>query len=778
MQAVPPSFLCQKVELQGGQFIRLSGALNMQSAPQLLAVIQEATACASERVHFDLSDLEFLDSSGIGALLDCRELLRQHHKHMVLQWVPPTMLELLRSAKLDQVFVIDPNGRKSAPWERQSADRPDVRASGGTRIPAESSLASLSPGQILEVSARAKQKYGQLIQCASDAMVIFDDRGRIHHANRRACEFFGLSANLIQQKVLRDLCLEDLKKNLAALESSGQFVKQTRCRHSSKALLEAELSAADLGDGFYLAAFRGLSQATTDESQHMRQRFEALFRSILDGVLLVDEQGTISDYNRQFREVLGASSQELDGMPVQHLYDLIADRSEDPREFRRWTKSIAVELNAAARRDVILLHPAKRIIRIYTGPMRSDADAVIGRVWMVRDVTEQQRLEEQLLQSQKMESIGTLAGGIAHDFNNLLTGILGYSSILLREIMPDDPHYKAIRAIDASAQRAAELTQGLLAFSRRRETKMRSLRLNVVIRETVRLLGRTIPNQIELVQDLAGDLPCIRGDAMQLEQVIMNLCVNARDAMKDGGKLILRTANADLSARTLPVGVENQSKQFVLLSIQDTGCGMPEEIMERIFEPFFTTKGAGEGTGLGLALAYGIVRSHGGFIEVASSPGQGSRFDLYFPPSTVDIERSITTRDTEALPGHGECVLLVDDEPVVREVAETVLQQLGYRVMTAAGGLEAIEIYKLQGHNIDLVLLDMMMPKMRGEKLFAILREMNPNARIIVSTGNPELLDRFPEVLQHAAGFANKPYRMSDLSKALSAALQKQSALD
>jgi CheY-like chemotaxis protein len=302
---------------------------------------------------------------------------------------------------------------------------------------------------------------------------------------------------------------------------------------------------------------------------------------------------------------------------------------------------------------------------------------------------------------------------------------------------------------------------------------MKPVRLNDAVRDTIQLLGRIIPKHIEMSADLASDLPGVRGDAVQLEQIIMNLCVNARDAMPDGGKLSLKTQLRDVGDKQLPQGVLSPDNRFVVLSVEDTGCGMHMELRDRIFEPFFTTKGTGEGTGLGLALTYGIVRTHGGFIEVASEPGKGAKFEIFLPPIAGPKPVRAETAPAAAVQGHGELILLIDDEPVVREVAETVLEQLGYRVIAAKGGAEGLEIYRERGAEIDLVLLDLMMPRMRGEKVFAKMREMNPDVQVVISTGNPDLIDRFPELQEHAAGFANKPYRMGDLSRALENALNK-----
>ncbi|MCX7013292.1 MAG: PAS domain S-box protein [Candidatus Sumerlaeota bacterium] len=638
----------------------------------------------------------------------------------------------------------------------------------------------ISARREMEAALRqSRQKAARMIEGAADPILVIDAERRILQANKKGCEFFGATFSEMEKVRLDDLwpktALRSLEEDMRRLFKSGHFLDQLTFASKSGDEIEAEVNATDLGDGTYIAILRDISLRERVEREHrgVREQFEAVFRSIVDGVLLLDSGGRVALHNQQFLDLLGLTAEEVEGMSAQALYGRIAERADDARDFQHWIQSISTESSSVARRELRLNAPERRMLLLYTAPVRSGRNAIVGRVWMLRDVTEQRRLQEQLLQSQKMESIGTLAGGVAHDFNNLLTGILGFTSSLLESIPPGHPHYRALRNIDASAQRAAELTQGMLAFARRNEPRMRPLQLNDVVQDALRLLSRTLPKQIELASQLAPNLPAIRGDAIQLEQVIMNLCVNARDAMPDGGQLRLSTLIVDSRNKPLPADVTSPTDQFVVLRVEDTGCGMAPDVVDRIFEPFFTTKETGKGTGLGLALAYGIARSHGGFIEVQSELGQGARFDIYFPPTKAALENRPRAPETAPAPGRGELVLLVDDEPVVREVALTVLEQLGYRVIAAEGGQEALDLYRKRGAEIDLVLLDLMMPRMRGEKVFQRLREMNPQARIIISTGNPDLIERFPDLKQYAAGFANKPYRVGELGQALEAALAK-----
>ncbi|MCH8858759.1 MAG: response regulator, partial [Proteobacteria bacterium] len=383
-------------------------------------------------------------------------------------------------------------------------------------------------------------------------------------------------------------------------------------------------------------------------------------------------------------------------------------------------------------------------------------------VVILRDVTEERLMQERLLQSEKMVSVGQLVSGVAHEINNPLTGIMGFAQlILLRDL--DEQTKSEVNTILTEADRAAKIVQNLLSFARRKRAEKELANLNVLLERVLELRTYELRvKNIEIEMDLDPALPDTMVDATQIQQVMFNIINNAEHAIvgsTDQGVLKVRTSH---------------EKDAIRLSFQDNGAGMSAETVRRIFDPFFTTKETGEGTGLGLALAYGIVRSHGGFIEVKSDLGQGTRFDLYFPPTQESARIGPSVVEQKSVVGHGELVLLVDDEPVVRDVAETVLEQLGYRVIAAPGGHEALEIYKERGADIDLVLLDLMMPRMRGEKVFSELRKMNPQVCIVISTGNPELIDRFPDLANYASGFAHKPYRVNDLGSALKAALAEQ----
>jgi len=397
-----------------------------------------------------------------------------------------------------------------------------------------------------------------------------------------------------------------------------------------------------------------------------------------------------------------------------------------------------------------------------------------GRVVSVlatgRDVTESKNLEQQLLQAQKMEAVGQLAGGIAHDFNNLLTGILGYANMLKLESDPRSDVHKAADTIEKAAERAAQLTKQLLGFARRGKLLRVPININNVTQEVISLLGRTIDKNISIIRHLSTVPPWVTGDPGQLQQAVLNLAVNARDAMPDGGEVSFETKIVDLDQEYCRNHSEAVPGRFVRVSVADTGCGIPKDIQQRIFEPFFTTKGTDKGTGMGLAMVYGIVRNHGGFVRVYSELGQGSRFDVYLPLSVVDAP---SDAGPQPLKGAGR-ILLVDDEEVIRNVAASMLRNLGYDVVPASGADEAIEYYSRHGDSIDLAVLDMVMPKSGGRECFHALKKINPSVRAILSTGyglNGKAQELVDEGMK---GFVQKPYTLRDLSTAVANALKSK----
>ncbi len=378
------------------------------------------------------------------------------------------------------------------------------------------------------------------------------------------------------------------------------------------------------------------------------------------------------------------------------------------------------------------------------------------------DVSEAKSLRAQLLQAQKMEAIATLAGGIAHDFNNLLQVVLGYSDMMLFGKKSKDPDYKRLEAIRRAGLDGSQLAKGLLAFSRRVEPNTRPVNLNHEIARVTNLLERTVPKMVRIETLAADNLNTTNLDPVQIQQVLMNLAVNAVHAMPDGGRLTIETANVTVDEDYCRIPLEVQPGEYVLLTVSDTGHGMDQEVVEHIFEPFYTTKGPGEGTGLGLAIVYGIVKQHSGHVTCYSEPGIGTTFKIYLPAVVQEAEADVSM--THQMPAFGtETILLVDDEARIREMGKEMLQLAGYTVLEAENGEEAVNIYRKRMADISLVILDLIMPVMGGKQCLEQLLKINPEVKVVVASGYSVNGTTKTAIEKGSRGFVSKPYRTKEI---------------
>jgi len=377
---------------------------------------------------------------------------------------------------------------------------------------------------------------------------------------------------------------------------------------------------------------------------------------------------------------------------------------------------------------------------------------------IVQDVTEQILLEKHLREAQKFEAIGQLAGGIAHDFNNMIGAIMGWADIGIDEAEPDSRLRRHFEKVRQQAQRAAALTRQLLAFARRQILEPRDIDLNQSVIETLSLLEKVIGSNIEIKANLAPDLVLVRADPTQIEQVLMNLCINARDAMPNGGSLIIESANRCFDEKFCALRPLARPGQYAMICVSDTGTGIDEATLTRIFEPFFTTKEFGKGTGLGLATVYGIVQQHGGFIDVESKLGAGSAFRTYLPVSTVPRLCREKIEDVSSVKGGTETILLVEDHEGLRHLAVEVLTNLGYRVLAASDGEQALQEFSKHQSNLNLVILDVMLPKRSGPEIYARISAKSPDLPVIFATGYSADLAMLREVQQRGLPVLQKPY--------------------
>jgi len=399
-----------------------------------------------------------------------------------------------------------------------------------------------------------------------------------------------------------------------------------------------------------------------------------------------------------------------------------------------------------------------------------------ARLVLANDVTEKKMIEAQLLRTQRMESIGTLAGGIAHDLNNVLAPIL-MAVQLLRERFKDDPTQRILETMETSARRGASIVRQVLTFARGVKGEQTAIQPKHLLANMERMLQQTFPKSIDVRVDVFKQLWLVIGDPTQLDQVLLNLSVNARDAMPNGGKLTIHAENIILDEHYARLNLQATAGPYVLIEVADTGYGMPPEVVDKIFEPFFTTKEVGHGTGLGLSTVQAIVKSHRGFVNVYSEVGKGTSFKVFFPAKESDETREAAVQLTELPLGHGELILIVDDEAAVREIAQVTLESYNYGVVTAKDGTEALALYAQHKDEIKAVLLDMMMPVMDGPTTIRVLESMNPNIKIIAASG---LLDNTKSLNLPGAPNGSvravlaKPYTAEKLLKTLSAVIAEQ----
>ncbi len=493
-------------------------------------------------------------------------------------------------------------------------------------------------------------------------------------------------------------------------------------------------------------------------------RFRRFFEDAPIGIALLDHDGCLAESNRAFATLLGAAPGQLAGRPV---IEVMAERDRGPTATR-----LAAVLDGAETEmpiEVRLVGRNPLVVSLFAKRLESGPGDRPGLILQCIDQTERKSLESQFAQSQKMQAVGQLAGGIAHDFNNLLTAMIGFCDLLLLRHKPGDASFGDIMQIKQNANRAANLVRQLLAFSRQQTLQPRVLNITDALAELSNLLRRLIGENIELKMVHGRDLGLVKVDQGQLEQVIINLAVNARDAMIGGGRLTIATSNLTTAVPTRYGTEEMPPGDYVAIEVVDTGTGIPPEIIDRIFDPFFSTKEVGSGTGLGLSTVYGIVRQTGGFVMVDSSPGRGAKFTIFLPryraAAAADARTAEEARDGTArdLTGAGR-ILLVEDEDPVRVFSARALRNKGYEVAEARSGDEALAVLAKDANAIDLLITDVVMPKMDGPALIRRVREIRPDIQVICISGYTE--DRFRQHVgaSETVHFLAKPFSLKQLA--------------
>jgi len=500
-------------------------------------------------------------------------------------------------------------------------------------------------------------------------------------------------------------------------------------------------------------------------------RYRALVQHLTYGILWAEEpSGKLIDVNPALARMLGYES-PADLMRVESTERLYCDPAERSK--------LLTDYMNRGRLDATIewKHKDGRTITLHaTGRKTMGPDGKLECLEvMLEDITERKILERQLVQAQKFEAIGQLAGGVAHDFNNMIGAILGWADLGLEETELGSRLHRHFQKVRQQAERAASLTRQLLAFARRQILEPRDIDLNKTVIETVSLLEKVIGSNIEIKANLAPDLHVVRADPTQIEQVLMNLCINARDAMPTGGALLIETSNVQLDERFCAVQPLARPGNYALLSVADTGTGMDPGTLDRIFEPFFTTKELGKGTGLGLATVYGIVRQHGGFLNVYSEVGDGTTFRTYLPVSEARPTVAEPIEEPGSVAGGSETILLAEDHEGLRQLATEALMNLGYRVLVASDGEQALQLFDHNAAEIQLALLDIMLPKVSGPEVYARIRNAKPDLRAIFATGYSPDFTLLQEVQLAGAPVLQKPYTSRLLARKVREVLDQPS---
>ncbi|MFA6002064.1 MAG: MEDS domain-containing protein [Thermoleophilia bacterium] len=489
------------------------------------------------------------------------------------------------------------------------------------------------------------------------------------------------------------------------------------------------------------------------------EKYRTLFEESKDGVITVSPGGKIEDINPAGVEMLGYSSREelqaLDSAYELYLNPEDRDVYVQTLKQQGFVKNYELDFK---RRDGVPL-----VVSMTASVTRDESGKIISFRGIMRDLTAHRQLEQQLMQAQKMESIGRLAGGIAHDFNNFLTAIHGYIDLAAMELPEGSPASDDLIEARASSDRAANLSRQLLLFSRRESIHLKPVDLNRVVSDLLKMLGRLIGEQYEIKVELAEDLRTVNADTSHLEQVLMNLAVNARDAMPDGGVINIRTENVVIEPGFVKVKQERTPREFVELTVSDSGVGMDADVMSHVFEPFFSTKGAGKGTGLGLSVVYGIITQHGGWIDVESMPGKGTIFKIYFPALHVTpVQEQHEEIAAGEIDGHGERILLVEDDDDIRKMVNKSLVDHGYQVFQAADAESALKLFEREEGKIDMTFSDVVLPGQDGVWLVNQLKIIKPGLAVLLASGYSAKMDQ-QEISERGYRLMRKPYSLSEV---------------
>ncbi|MBI4859408.1 MAG: PAS domain S-box protein [Candidatus Riflebacteria bacterium] len=625
------------------------------------------------------------------------------------------------------------------------------------------------PGEVLHT---------MILASAMDGFWQTDCEGRILEVNDAYCQMSGYSeAELLTMSIWALEAVEspdDVKAHIEKLRTQGEGRFETRHRRKDGSLFDVEASVryrAEAG-GRCIGFFRDITDRKRAEEalRSSRKLLQLVLDTIPVRVFWKDRDLRFLGCNRSFCRDAGVNGPEellgLDDFSMPWREQAQAYRADDLRTIESAEPRLDYEESQTSPEGKRLTLKTSKI------PLRDGTGQIIGVLGTYEDVTARKTLESQLLQAQKMESVGRLAGGVAHDFNNMLQVIQGYTDLVIAEAGPEDPERELLAEIQKAASRAADLTRRLLAFARRQTVSPKVLDLNDAVGGMLKMLRRLIGEDIDLAWVPGHDLRRVKVDPSQIDQILANLCVNARDAIADVGHITIATLNRELDEAYCATHLGAVPGPYVLLSVRDTGHGMDSEILSHIFEPFFTTKGLGEGTGLGLATVYGIVKQNNGFIDVRSAPGEGTTFDIYIPSFEAERGGMLAVREDATPPRGTETVLLVEDEEAVLKLGKRILEGLGYSVVTAGTPTEALDRARNHTGEIHLLITDVVMPEMNGRDLAEALACLRPGLKRLFMSGYTSVVIAPRGILEEGVCFIQKPFTPDALGMKVREALK------
>ena len=633
-----------------------------------------------------------------------------------------------------------------------------------------------------------RERYLEVIlESVPDGVITTDSQHRVVEWNKGAEQIFGYTKEEARGRDLDELVapgsIRDEAKEYTQRVLSGNRLPPFECIRFRKDGTPVEVIASGAPVNVegklegVVAVYRDISEQRAAERALAlsEERYRSLFERLPVGLFVCTPEGRFLEANPALLKILGCPDLEtLKAIDASSFYCSKRDRGH-------WRSIIEGRSHAADVECRMIRMDGKEIwVRERSWVVRGREGELISCEGVVEDITslkaaeeEKSMLEQRLIQAQKMEAIGTLAGGIAHNFNNLLMAIQGHISLLRIQLDPDHPFQQRLEAVEELIESGAKLTDQLLGYAQKGQFEIMLLDINKIVTEITEAFALA-RKEILVELNLADDLKMVMGDKGQIEQMLLNLYVNAFEAMPKGGRISVSTRNVNESAMA-DRGYDPEPGSYVMIVVKDTGHGMDKEVMQRIFDPFFTTKEVGDGTGLGLSSVYGIVKNHKGYIDVFSEKGKGTSFEIFLPASSMESSPSVEEKiiGEEGPGGQGTTILLVDDEWVVLEVGKEMLESLGYAVFTARSGKEALQLYEQQREEIDLVILDLVLPEMGGAEIFDQLKQIDPNVKVLLSTGYGIVGEAGKLLNRGCEGFIQKPFRIDQLARKLDEILHR-----